>query len=309
LPNRYLRVWPGLADKEELNQVFVDGSGPADDAWKKASAHLVLDGAFNINSTSVAAWKAFLGGFEDEPILYVDAQSGEVRDAQAPAKGVVFSRFSLPCSPDEGRDAGDPASWLGIRVLDEGQIERLAEECVKQVKLRGPFLNLSDFVNRRLDDGEEGVCGALQAAIDWDEFGSNTPDANSINGRFKQGDDMIPASAVSGWGLAFPKAATGSRYAGIPGYLTQADVLKRIGNMLTPRDDTFRVRGYGEARDSEGRVKARAWCEAVVQRVPEYLDSIDEPEAATADLDSEINRTFGRQLKVVSFRWLSDREI
>ena len=58
--------------------------------------------------------------------------------------------LSLPASPDEGQDAGDPASWLGVRHLTRSQIDRLARECVRQVKERGPFLNLSDFVNRRL---------------------------------------------------------------------------------------------------------------------------------------------------------------
>lgn len=306
LPNPHLRPWADRLDDEALRGVFANGSQPADDAWQLASSHLVLDGAFNVNSTSVAAWKAFLGGLQDQEILYLDANSGNVRSQKAPEGKSVFSRFSLPCSPDEGRDAGDPASWLGVRLLDDEQLDRLANECVRQVKLRGPFLNLSDFVNRRLEEGENGARGALQAAIDWDD---GSPDASSINGRFKSGDDMISTSSVATWGLPFPQAAAGSRFTGIPGYLTQADVLKRIGNMLTPRDDTFRIRGYGEARDTDGKVQARAWCEAVVQRVPAYLDETDAPHLATADLQSDLNRRFGRQLKVVSFRWLSESEI
>lgn len=306
LPNAHLRPWSGSLSADDLRGVFADGGQPADAAWRRASSHLVLDGAFNVNSTSIAAWKAFLGGLKDEEIVYLDSESGGVRSAEVPEDSVVFSRFSLPCSPKEGRDAGDPAAWLGVRLVTPAQLDRLATECVRQVKLRGPFLNLSDFVNRRLSDGEEGVSGALQAAIDWDE---NSPDPSSINGRFKLGDDMITTGSVSSWNLPFPEAAAGSRFAGIPGYLTQADVLKRVGNMLTPRDDTFRVRGYGEAHDKNGKVRSRAWCEAVVQRVPEYLDATDPPHTAAADLQSDLNRRFGRQLMIVSFRWLSDPEI
>ena len=306
LPNPHLRPWADGLDDEELRGVFANGNQPADEAWRHASSHLVLHGAFNVNSTSVAAWKAFLGGLQDEEIVYVDPDSGSVRSQKAPEGKVLFSRFTLPCSPREGRDAGDPAAWLGVRLLDDDQLDQLANECVRQVKRRGPFLNLSDFVNRRLEEGENGARGALQAAIDWDD---ESPQGSSINGRFKLGDDMISTANVATWNMPFPQAAAGSRFTGIPGYLTQADVLKRIGNMLTPRDDTFRVRGYGEARDTDGKVMARAWCEAVVQRVPAYLDESDAPHLATADLQSDLNRRFGRQLKVVSFRWLADREI
>jgi hypothetical protein len=309
LPNPHLRPWKAGLTDTDLRKVFADGSAPAENAWKNASSHLMLDGAFNVNSTSVDAWRALFKGLHDESFLYVDAETGDVREANVPDDKVLFSRFSLPASPAEGSNAGDPASWLGVRLLTPDQIDRLAEECVRQVKQRGPFLNLSDFINRRLENGEEGVCGALQAAIDWDEFNGKSPDSASINGRFKASDDFISTGAVGSWNLPFPDAASGSRFAGIPGYLTQGDVLKRIGNMITPRDDTFRIRGYGESRSKDGKLQSRAWCEAVVQRVPEYLHSADEPLTATADLTSAVNRTFGRQLKIVSFRWLSDREI
>jgi hypothetical protein len=309
LPNPHLEPWSGPLDDDDLTEVFVDGGAPAEDAWKKASSHLMLDGAFNINSTSVDAWKTFFWGLRGGTMLYLDPDSGNVSQKRVPENRVAFSRFSLPGSADEGSNAGDPASWLGIRLLDEKQIDRLAAECVRQVKLRGPFLNMADFVNRRLDDGETGVRGALQAAIDWDETDGNSPVPSSINGRFKTGDDMITTGTVGRWGLEFPEAAAGSRFTGIPGYLTQADVLKRIGNMLTPRDDTFRIRAYGESKSPDGKTMALAWCEAVVRRVPEYLDPRDEAHVATSDLSSGINRNFGRKLELISFRWLSHNEI
>ena len=65
----------------------------------------------------------------------------------------------------------------------------------------------------------------------------------------------------------------GSRYAGIPGYVIQSDLLKPIANTLSVRDDTFRIRAYGDSRDKSGNIVARAWCEAIVQRVPEYCDA------------------------------------
>ncbi len=312
LANPHLIPWKEpLTTGETLESLLVNGSVPKEDAWKTASRYMVLRGTFNINSTSADAWKAFLAGMQDDHFSYTN-NNGRVKVADVPPDRVLFSRFSLPASDGEGANAGDPNSWLGVRMLTEKQIDRLARECVRQVKERGPFLNMSDFVNRRLADDETGVCGALQAAIDWDEFLGRSPGGNSeesINGRYKEGDDYITAYKTSSWGLEFPLAARGSRYTGIPGYLTQADVLKRIGNNITVRDDTFTIRAYGEARGKNDEVNARAWCEAVVQRVPPYLDTSDKPETTHAELTSSINKKFGRKVRIVSFRWLSADEI
>ena len=307
--NPHLTHWKTSEDPSPL---LLNGSLPSADAHRILARYLMVKGAFNINSTSVDAWKAFLAASQDKEIVSIDTETGNLRRTPAPADRAVFSRFSLPASPKEGKDAGDPASWLGVRHLTKDQIDRLARECVRQVKERGPFLNLSEFVNRRLAADETGVRGALQAAIDWDETLGRTPEpasAESINGRFKGGDDFITAAKVSGWSLPFPAAATGSRFAGIPGYLTQADVLKRVGNMITPRDDTFRIRAYGESSDASGAIKSKIWCEAVVQRVTDFIENTDKPETATTALASEINKRFGRRLHMVSFRWLSKEEI
>ena len=95
---------------------------------------------------------------------------------------------------------------------------------------------------------------------------------------------------------------------GIPGYLTQADVLQSLAPVITARSDTFTVRGYGEAKDSNGDVVARAWCEAVVQRVPEFVDPTTPAESAIASA-TLVNQTFGRRFEIVSFRRLHRDEL
>ncbi|MCB1132939.1 MAG: hypothetical protein KDN05_17580, partial [Verrucomicrobiae bacterium] len=74
------------------------------------------------------------------------------------------------------------------------------------------------------------------------------------------------------------------------------------------RSDTFTVRGYGEARDASGKVLARSWCEAVVQRVPTFVDPRDEEHTAMKDL-SPVNERFGRRFEIVSFRRVPKAEI
>lgn len=76
---------------------------------------------------------------------------------------------------------GEAMAWSDLRTLSDTQIRALADNMVKEVKKRGPFLNMSDFINRRLQSGEMGVKGALQAAID----------ESSINSTFDELTDMV----------------------------------------------------------------------------------------------------------------------
>jgi hypothetical protein len=85
-------------------------------------------------------------------------------------------------------------------------------------------------------------------------------------------------------------------------------VLQVIGSSIAPRSDTFRIRSYGEALDANGAPIAKAYCEAIVQRTPLYVDPANDPSLRGTQL-STINRIYGRQFKIVSFRWLTAQEI
>jgi len=111
----------------------------------------------------------------------------------------------------------------------------------------------------------------------------------------------------------FQEAAEGHLAYGFPGWIRQADVLRPIAPILTARDDTFTIRAYGESKDPlTGKTSAGAWCEAVLQRRADYVDSTNDaaiilPSETT--LTSEINKRFGRRFVIVSFRWLSADEV
>jgi len=53
---------------------------------------------------------------------------------------------------------------------------------------------------------------------------------------------------------------------------------------------------------------ARAWCEAVVQRMPAYVDGSNSVDDRPSELNP-INARFGRRFSIVSFKWLSPDEI
>jgi hypothetical protein len=99
---------------------------------------------------------------------------------------------------------------------------------------------------------------------------------------------------------------TGNTGAGAPGEVTQGDVLSAIGSFVSVRSDTFRIRSYGDARDATGKITARAHCEAIVQRIPDYLDPAESADAIPL---GPANLLFGRQFEIVPFRWLNPTEI
>jgi hypothetical protein len=143
--------------------------------------------------------------------------------------------------------------------------------------------------------------GALQAALEDPMV--------DINKDYR--DKIITDADIPGTNYAFPEAARGPRYQGTPAYISQADILQSIAPIINARSDTFLIRTYGEALAPDGTtVLARAWCEAVVQRYPEYINPQDAPETPETDpaLHPE-NKAFGRRITMKSFRWLSKDEI
>ena len=280
----------------------------ATDGYSRIAAWQLLQGPFNINSTSVPAWLAMLASIHDADALVnqLDKAAATSRLAPLPesaADEARISRFRLPASTSAA-DGAAPADayWLGPREFSGDELKTLAEHIVQQVRRRGPFLSLAEFVNRRLTDDELGRCGALQQAID--DAGLNHGLAAAANAGFE-----IPATAVANYNYANPAAGAGPSYQGAPGFLSQADILTVLGNAATARSDSFTIRACGEARDASGAVTATAWCEAAVQRMPEWLDPADPVEAAPAALSAPANQTFGRRFLVTSFRWLAPAEV
>ncbi|BCX46644.1 hypothetical protein HAHE_05520 [Haloferula helveola] len=294
LPNsRLVPIAGSTAEAERLDNFY------------QAASEMLLAGAFNVNTTDVDAWRALFASLKDRE-----------------GSGASFPRFQDP--EDDEHDPTDPynpKAWSGFRSLSDEQLDSLATSLVNQVKRRGPFISVSDFVNRRLarDRGrgsEHGLMGPLQQAIE---------DAG-INEGLEGGDVAMlstgygnasyePGSKSDEW--APQEHLRSSKAVGMPTYLQQGDLLQPLGSMLVARGDTFVVRAYGDARSEDGsKVVARAWCEAEVQRLPGYVVSTDPAEEPPFDADgqpnsqiSEASRRFGRRFEIVSFRWLNSTEI
>jgi len=339
--------------------------------YKQAAAQLVIDGAFNINSTSVDAWTAVLGGTKRL------ANGGDTATTPAATRNARFPRAtqtdSAVLSDPRAAWTADK-SWTGFASLDDAQLRLLARSIVDEIryrtqfyvrtpvdrqfkkggtanfpdrKFRGattgttafvptPFLGLAQFVNRFLDltstSNAVAKAGCLQSAIARAEadgaeitnratpapvFGANQLTngtgavgqqswTDPLNGA---GVEMVDAGTRSA-GMT-SKSPSNQSHAALfaPGSVLQQDILAAIGPHITARSDTFVIRAYGEVRSPGGSdiSRGRAWIEAVVQRTPDFCNTVDSAEATT--LTKATNKALGRRFRIVSVRWLGPNEI
>lgn len=276
------------------------------------AGRLMLRGGFNVNSTSVPAWRALLAATNSLPY---DPENPTNTDATA--LEYPFSRFVDPQGGRGGNWSANNA-WGGHRTLSRAAIDALAEQIVEQVKERGPFLSVADFVNRSLKTGEgdtTGLSGALQSAlneVDAIEPGNTARPRINLRAPFseKAYRSLTSSASSSMYGAEFlgDTLPYSSHAASAPGYLTQADLLTVIGPVLAARSDTFTIRSYGDVLSPDGsKVEARAWCEAIVQRLSEYCDPVENAEIWPPQKD--INRKLGRRFQIISFRWLDADDV
>lgn len=296
LRNKRYLFYPHKSPDAALSELF-NGDDLKPSALIHLPKYLLVDGAFNVNSTSATAWEALLSSVRDQELLTAGGANQKF--------GNPFGTLGYANST---ATAGTEGDWSGLRDLSADDIKKLAAAMVKEVRNRGPFLSLADFVNRRPNSKEpaQQALGALQTAID--RCGLN--DRMTDGGRAVMAanlDPLVGKDAISNE----PRAA---RAVGTPGHLSQADLLTAVGSQITVRGDTFIIRAYGDSRDASGKVLATARCEAVVQRTPEYVDPADAPQAQDgwpqgSSKLTPVNILFGRRMVIQSFRWLNNNEV
>lgn len=315
LPNRAYR--PLAADYAEAraasgaNGLFTKHANK-NDSWKTIASRLEVEGMFNVNSTSVTAWRALLRHAREQKIPYIRESGGGWSVGLSGERDHAFSRFSVAAdveSKESGSSGAFPeaAEFAGYRVFEEGMLDALAERIVEQVRLRGPFLSLSEFINRQLSSGDPALAGAVQTALNEIARNASTNPYAGITGVNPKVASSTPPSAANAE-YQYAAAAEGSSTYGLPGWTRQADVLRPLAPILTARDDTFTIRAYGDARDSNGMTVASAVCEAVVRRTREFVNAGDVAESPDPP-KLAVNKNFGRRYELVSFRWVEKAEL
>ncbi len=233
---------------------------------------LMLQGAFNVNSTSIEAWIAVLKSIRIKSWTFHDGSGGtDSIDFASTAPEFQFAHYSQSAEEtwevDESQNIRE-SFRRGLRSLTDAQIDALAIEIVESIRTKidndGPYANLTEFIDS----------GDLDTAI----FNAGLNDIT-----------ILPGS---------------------PQFLNQATLLNSLAPFLTTRSDTFLIRAYGDSRNpsDENDIIARAYCEAIVQRLPDKHPSDGNPTQPMLATSTDVV-DFGRQFQVIAFRWMSGEEI
>ena len=276
------------------------------DTWRTFAEQIEVEGMFNVNSTSVDAWAALLKHLKGAQAPQINSATNTVSLDNGTGQDTPIGRTLTSGPSNEAVQIDqDIAQAASHTWMTDAQLEALAEEIVEQIQRRGPFLSLSEFMNRKLtsDASEEdlAVAGTIEAALA--QLAKRPAEENPF-AHLQALFSIDPDTEDVGFAHSFAKAKEGDALYGYPGWARQADLLRPLAPILSVRDDTFRIRAYGQAGESE------AWCEAIVQRKAEYVDpsdsSLTPPSNSTL---SALNQQLGRKFTILSFRWLTKDEI
>lgn len=315
LQNRAYRPLPvdqatALTSTTKATKLFTDYVSK-DDSWKSIASRLQVEGMFNVNSTSVTAWRALLGHARNQRVPYVRETATTWDTGLSNDTDYAFTRFSIAGdakagTPSTSGSFPEANEFAGYRTVDDKFLDALAEKVVDQIRKRGPFLSLAEFVNRQLSSGDLALAGTIQAALNEVAKSPATNIFSKMEALSTTAVAVPERSADAEY--KFPAAAVGKSAYGMPGWTRQADILRPLFPILSARDDTFTVRGYGDARDAAGKIIARAVCEGVVRRGRDFVNPIDPADSFKEPVRAD-NKYFGRRYQMISFRWLAPDEV
>lgn len=303
LPNPRMKLL--LGDSEDLNtvkaKIFNDNGRVLPDGVERSAENLLVEGAFNVNSTSVEAWAAVLAAGRGNSVHRSLSSTPDTLSVSDTA----LSRSALPSQGAFDGDTASDEAWSGYRTLSDTQIRTLAQSIVDESKARVqnrgfPFTSLSEFVNRQLSNDDFGLAGLLQAAIDRSNLNSDFETASADFSSFPHPTNITKASGNRAVAM------------GAAAHINQADILQGIGSFVQVRSDTFRVRSYGDVRNPiTGKVISQVWCEAVVQRIPSPVypngsDAATDPKYWDPDPNQP---DFGRRFEVIYIRFLDEDSV
>jgi len=212
------------------------------------ATNALVSNGFNVNSTSVESWIAFLssralietGPGSDEYARNVFTRlpfyTAENPRIETNFDKIKFGELTMPPSYQQGARQLDPTKA-------KDQLKFIAEGIVDHLQTRGqPYASVQEFLDS----------GVIQDLLESPE----TPDGGGINVLLHDNSNV---------------------------YITQSDIAAQRADQLTARSDTFLIRSYGNVINAlSGEISAEAYIEAMVRRIPSISAATDSHVVATA---------------------------
>ena len=293
-----------------------------------SAARFVVNGAFNLNSTSVEAWKSVLSGIHLHNWTYRIFEENTYGGGDIERPYVQNGIFRFPHHAD--RTFTHPYTD-GIQNYPEiTQKERenwyrskwqpdwAAAFTTGMRELRGGYDNSGFYASDEdaIDDVSE-LAEAIVALLKIrnepyttiEELLTENVDDPSDAATLPLLQEAIDRTRINTVTEDNYKDAGGfldrfPRYAA--SFLSQADVINVLAPFAQVRGDTFVIRAAGQNIDAIGNNGPLVYCEALVQR--QINPVTGEGGAATAG-PADPPGEFGRQFKIINLRWLTEEEI
>jgi hypothetical protein len=237
---------------------------------KDDAAGLLVKGGFNVNSTSASAWRAVLStlALPDWTLTAPDATT-DTLDLNVPLFSMPWAAAYPPTdAAAKSLIANDASAW-----------ENAANSLYKDRKHVSFLIGV-----REIGENAGALAKEIAARIKARAKPFHSLCEFAESGILQDAIDAVTAINSSA-------DLTGVIQKGSPANVDQGELLCALSPMLFTHSDTFLLRVYG----CDEKTGAKAWCEAVVQRLPEPVNR----DAAT----------YGRRLKVMSLRWLNSGDL
>lgn len=290
LPNHRLRPSSSLsnASTTSLQELL--------NAEEYSSEKLLVEGSFNLNSTSGDAWAAILGSIFIREWEVANINPKGDLDEDLPRLKVEIGQTILrfPQSAHEVFDCGYRPSMLppteyfrvGAKFFrnDSGKSDiepyrklgnAIAERVGERIRLLGPFVSIEEFL----------------APVKSNGFRDPKDSTKYLSAMERAIIDVVELNQTDSGADIWHHTSS---------FLSQADVMTGLAPVATTRGDTFVIRSVGRSQtDLQGNDIANVICEARIQRIPEVHDPND-------DVVTPDNTGFGRKFVIASLRWVTE---
>jgi hypothetical protein len=295
LPNHRLRPISALADPTVTNLEDLL------DAREYSSEKFLVDGSFNLNSTSGNAWAAILGSIFIREWEVANINSKGDLDIGSPRLPIEMGQAILrfPQSAQEVFDKGyrlsthPPTEYFRVgakffpKNTNEGSEESTPESPYnklgdaialrvgERIRLLGPFVSIEEFL----------------APVESDSFRDPNDSTSYLSAMERAILDVAEVNQTDSGADVWHHTSS---------FLSQADVMTGLAPVATTRGDTFVIRSVGRSQTNlQGNDIATVICEARIQRIPEVLDPSD-------DVVTPSNTGFGRKFVIESLHWITE---